>query len=392
MKIDSSDITMSSNRTYLEKYERSENLKTWVGDTRPDFEGRGTPAVPALAPENRDFILDFTENMKKQLKEDFSAQLAANSQVRGNCKTKSTGEVGSCNELEISDKDKMKIALIESMIEMLTGKKIKISSPQLKSNCADCPKCNQCAQSVAAPVVAQASTTVAAASDAPERKGWGIEYDSNEKYFESEKMSFKANGVIKTSDGAEIKFSVDLKMSRSFMQEQNISLRLGDAVQVDPLVINFAGTSTGLTETKFSFDLDSNGKEEQISFVQPGSGFLALDNNNDGVINNGSELFGPGTGNGFLELAKYDEDKNGWIDENDSIFNKLRIWIKDSEGNDALFALGQKGIGAIYLGNADGDFSLKTTSNQSLGQIEKTGIFVKEDRTVGTVQQIDLTI
>ena len=40
------------------------------------------------------------------------------------------------------------------------------------------------------------------------------------------------------------------------------------------------------------------------------------------------------TGDGFKDLAMYDEDGNGWIDENDEIFSKLLIWSKDENGND----------------------------------------------------------
>ena len=138
--------------------------------------------------------------------------------------------------------------------------------------------------------------------------------------------------------------------------------------------------------------MDSNGTADQISFAGSGSGFLALDKNSDGKINDGNELFGPQSGNGFSELGKYDSDNNGWIDENDSIFNNLRIWTKDSEGNDKLFALGEKGIGAIYLGNIDTNFKMKNQDNDSQGEIQSTGIFVKENGSVGTVQHIDLTI
>ncbi len=79
---------------------------------------------------------------------------------------------------------------------------------------------------------------------------------------------------------------------------------------------------------KLKFDLDGNGKIEEIYFPAKGSGFLAIDLNEDGIINNGFELFGPATANGFEELAKYDEDSNRWIDESNSIFLKLKIWVK----------------------------------------------------------------
>ena len=114
--------------------------------------------------------------------------------------------------------------------------------------------------------------------------------------------------------------------------------------------------------------------------------------NNDGVVNNGSELFGPQSGNGFSELAEYDGDGNGWIDENDDVYDKLRIWTKDENGNDKLLALGQKGIGAIYLGNVNTDFALKNSQNQLQGEISRTGIFLNENGSAGTIQHIDLAL
>jgi hypothetical protein len=67
----------------------------------------------------------------------------------------------------------------------------------------------------------------------------------------------------------------------------------------DPLVINFEGTAAELTERTYEFDLDSDGEADQIHFIGPNSGFLALDRDGSGTIDNGSELFGTSTGNGF---------------------------------------------------------------------------------------------
>ena len=173
-------------------------------------------------------------------------------------------------------------------------------------------------------------------------QGWGVEYEFHEAHYEKQNMSFAAQGTVKTSDGREINFNVQLNMSREFASRTDISLRAGDAVKVDPLVINFGGGVPNLTDKKFSFDLDNDGSSEQISFVTQGSGFLALDLNNDGTINNGSELFGPQSGNGFSELAEYDGDGNGWIDENDDIYDKLRIWTKDETATTSFWLLARK--------------------------------------------------
>ncbi|HHY27820.1 MAG TPA: hypothetical protein GX523_13955, partial [Desulfitobacterium dehalogenans] len=193
-------------------------------------------------------------------------------------------------------------------------------------------------------------------------------------------------------DGKTINLQLQLNMSRSFAYQNNISFRAGGAVTIDPLVINLGVSSAQLTEQKYVFDIDCDGKTELISFLAPGSGFIALDKNQDGIINDGSELFGTKSGDGFADLAVYDSDNNGWIDENDPIYSMLRIWTKNEKGEDVLFALGEIGIGAIYLGNVATNFSLKDASNQSLGEIRKTGIYLNENGTVGTLQHVDLTI
>ncbi|MBI3481030.1 MAG: hypothetical protein HY016_11860, partial [Nitrosomonadales bacterium] len=143
----------------------------------------------------------------------------------------------------------------------------------------------------------------------------------------------------------------------------------GDGIKKDPLVINFNGTSAQLTNTKFSFDLDSDG---------------------NGVIDNGSELFGTKSSNGFADLAAYDSNHDHWIDANDPIYAKLRIWSKDAAGQDTLNTLAQRNIGALYLGNAATPFGLKNASNELQGQLRSTGVYIKEDGSAGTMQQVDL--
>ncbi|MDQ1265861.1 MAG: hypothetical protein QG635_1013, partial [Bacteroidota bacterium] len=183
------------------------------------------------------------------------------------------------------------------------------------------------------------------------QSGVGIEYSSRTVEYEYEKTNFSVAGSVVTSDGKEIKFKLDLEMTREFMQETEVGFAAGDAVQKDPLVINYDGSSAELSDFGFDFDLDSDGEPDTINFPKLGSGFLSFDRNNDGIINNGSELFGAKTGNGFAELAQLDNDNNGWLDEADPVFNDLKLWTKNAAGSDSLYSLQQKSIGAIYLKN-----------------------------------------
>ena len=91
-----------------------------------------------------------------------------------------------------------------------------------------------------------------------------------------------------------------------------------------------------------------------------------------------------------MELSVYDSDGNGWIDEADPIFDKLKIWSKDEAGNDVLVGLGVRGVGAIYLGSVPTGFAIKDNENVTQGIIRSTGVFLREDGSAGTVQQVDL--
>ncbi len=210
-------------------------------------------------------------------------------------------------------------------------------------------------------------------------------------YFEEhESTGFETTGTVKCADGREISFNLSLEMSRSFAAYYE-NTRVENAVQFcDPLVINLDNNIAELSDQKFYFDLDADGVEEYISKLGKGSGYLALDKNEDGKIGDGSELFGTKSGDGFADLMIYDEDGNGWIDENDAIWDKLKIWTTDENGKDILYTLKESGVGAICLQRAATDFSMTDDYNETKGAIRSTGIFLYENGGVGTMQHLDI--
>ena len=208
-------------------------------------------------------------------------------------------------------------------------------------------------------------------------------------YMESESTSFSTTGCVRCADGREINFNLDVSMSRSFTQYTKETVE-NVATFIDPLVINLKGNIAEVSDQKFFFDLDADGEEDLISKLCEDSGYLALDKNEDGQINDGSELFGTASGNGFKDLAAFDEDANGWIDENDEIWNKLKIWVQDEQGNSKLYSLSEQGVGAICLQNVSTSFTERGTSGEVNAAIRNTGIFLYENGNVGTIQHLDM--
>ncbi len=208
--------------------------------------------------------------------------------------------------------------------------------------------------------------------------------------YESETVTFATKGTVNTADGRSLEFNVEAVMSREYVAYSGFTVRESTAL-IDPLVINLDGSPATVSDQKYYFDIDADGVEDYVSLPSAGSGMLALDRNGDGKINDGSELFGPTSGNAFAELKEFDLDGNGWIDEADAVFSALKIWSMEADGTERLISLKESGVGAICLQNASTEFSLKdAVTNATDAVIRSTGLFLFEDGTAGTVQQLDL--
>ncbi len=215
--------------------------------------------------------------------------------------------------------------------------------------------------------------------------------ETTESIREHERTDLASTGKVQTADGRTLGFTLELGMCRDYSCERK-TVTVEKAVLRDPLVINFDGKAAELSGKCFAFDLDCDGTSESIAALASGSAYLAFDANDDGRINDGSELFGTKSGNGFADLARFDLDGNRWIDENDDVFARLRIWAPDGEGQDALSTLAQRSVGALYLDSVETPFSLTDSENRLLAQVRASGVYLREDGGVGTLQQVDLAV
>lgn len=212
------------------------------------------------------------------------------------------------------------------------------------------------------------------------------------EYKKEESFSFSALGQIQTED-KNINIDLNFSYSQSFFEKYTEKINFEEISLLDPLVIKYEGSSESLEfldkEMSFKFDIDANGVEDDIPYLAQGSGFLALDINKNGLIDDGSELFGPSTNDGFSELSSYDSDNNSWIDENDDIFKDLVIWNINKEGEESLLSLYESNVGAIYLEDSDVGISINKDVKDTLAQVKSTSIFLKEDGTAGLIASLD---
>ena len=313
-------------------------------------------------------------------------------------RTKSTNRTNGSGRLEMSDQYKIKLEMIKRMFELLRQGKSLMDSGLMTSDSKNVLDLrspfyrNQDATNAEGTNNENVETELPVIGTTGSGTIWQRITATSGFYTEAESTTFATSGIVRTADGRDINFNMEVSMSRAFTASIN-SLEVESYIKTDPLMINLDTDIGSVSDQKFFFDLDADGKEDEISFAGKGSGFLALDRNGDGKINDGSELFGTKSGDGFKDLAVYDEDGNGWIDENDAIFSQLKIWTKDEDGKDKLISLKDADVGAIYLGNADTQFSLKDEDHKLNGEIKKTGIYLHESSgEVGTVNHVDLTV
>lgn len=343
MKIQDSNISMGARHYQAESRSIKESLRVWTGRDNNPQNTAPNPSPPSTG------VLTAPSSPPPQASKAKSARDSEEDYLRDNPEAR----------------------LIKSLVEHFLGRKFKFLPV------------------VPQPDTQQSATAPKALQEVNAAQEWGVEYNYQEQRMESESVAFQTKGIVKTADGQEFQFELQFQLERSYLEENSFSFSAG-SVPIDPLVVNFDGPAAQLSADRFSFDLNSDGKDESLAQLKAGSAFLVLDRNDDGKINNGRELFGPSTGQGLSELATLDSDHNDWIDENDEAYSKLRLWNPDGKGDGTMKTLAEANVGAIYLKGTQTPFDLKDESNNTLGEILDTSIYLNPDTGPGTIQQINL--
>ena len=268
MKIDSYEVNLQSSSSFVQKYEKNISASSFSKTENPELEEANDSDIK-IEPK----------------------KLVFNS------------------EADLSVEDKIKKRIIEELLSRLLQSDQKISLfPNDSSN-------NK-----------QSATNPYAQNNSE----WGFSYESTEEYYEKTTIDFNAEATIKTSNG-EFKINLNLSYSNEFYQRNETSINAYGRGE-NPFLVDMQKDGGNYDNVPgdmgFEFDVNKDKNNSDISSLQNNVSYLALDKNGNDKIDDGNELFGVNSGDGFAELSEYDEDGNNWIDENDAIFNDLRVWEK----------------------------------------------------------------
>ncbi|KAF2958392.1 hypothetical protein AS159_01420 [Thermotoga sp. Ku-13t] len=167
---------------------------------------------------------------------------------------------------QLSEKDKAKLKLIKTILEKLTGRKVKLLLLEI----------NESHESVERSDNANVQV--------------GVTYERSGCERESETVSFSTRGYVERKDGRRIEFEINFHLSRNF--EQNEFMRFIAGNLQDPLVLRLDDAPLEFSDRKLTLNINFDGVLDEMRLPR-NTGLLMLDLNENGKLDDVHELFGP---------------------------------------------------------------------------------------------------
>jgi hypothetical protein len=386
MKVLNSTVSMEGYSSHVSEQSQISSLRIW--DNKSEDKKLSLPGNSNLGDHMTlsAIGLSFAQSQEFSLSEQLVSATTVNTDVDP-LSANSNSEKSSMESL-MSEEDYLKIKLLEKLLEGLTGKKFKFKYYALKDfekalAGKDMPI--QRLNSLTSAVIKQPP------SEQPASVGWGVHFQQETTQYQKETVDFNSKGSVQTADGRSIDFQLNYHFSQEFWSSTKIDFKAGDAL-IDPLVIRLDEAPMQFSDKPIVFDLDIDGTKEAFKIPINNAGLLFLDQNGNHIADDGSELFGPQTGHGFDELKALDTDQNGWIDESDSNFNDLRIWIRSSDGSDQFLGLLEAGVGALFVSSVNTQTNLYAQNASQVGQMKMSGLYLKENGQPGLIHELDFKV
>jgi Ca2+-binding RTX toxin-like protein len=154
----------------------------------------------------------------------------------------------------------------------------------------------------------------------------------------------------------------------------------------DPIIIDLDGDGIEMIarqDNNIFFDMDGDGLKEWTGWINKDDAFLAIDENNNGIIDSIKELIGDQNTSGFTEFKNYDSNADKVFNSKDTFWTQLKVWqdlntngISEANELKTLADVGIKSIDLHYTA-----INLTAVGNE----IHETSIFERTDGTSGTI-------
>ena len=366
MHIVTGNVSLSASHSLSTSVQRTQHLEVWV-------EGqafRSRPREAGVQLSLSDLARRLAEDAEDALDE-LKDELSGAGLLPQSAQLKDAEE----EQLPVED---LRLLVLAILLETVTGHRFELIDPDdLK------------ADSEAMAQLEEVTAMQKAARQEPDgRAGWGLRIDVEEIHERHEQQRFQAHASLKTEEGRELRVDLDVLQNRFERSRRSWQLRTGDAVK-DPLVLDFAEPSTRVADDTLSVDLDQDGTLDNLHHLGSHSPYLVDDRDGDGEVTDGSELFGPQSGDGYAELRALDFDGNGFVDSADPAWERLHVWMH-FDGKSELMALSDKGVGALYVGDIEAPFRLLDAGGERKAQQQAMSFWVGEDGTAGTTRRVDV--
>jgi len=188
--------------------------------------------------------------------------------------------------------------------------------------------------------------------------------------------------------------SLDYNLSLSSERNSYSKVEVSAAALKDPLLVQFGSQGLGNIKGQKDFAINQDNILDKLPIFSGDVGYLVYDKNNNQQADDGSELFGPKTGQGFVELAQLDSNKNGFIDTEDEQFEQLFLWQPSDDNNptEQWLSLKDAKIQAISLSAINTPFDFYDKQGEIQAQLRQSSFAISESGLGRGVHQVDVRI
>jgi len=242
----------------------------------------------------------------------------------------------------------------------------------------------------------------------------GSTYDGNDAYFQNLNSYYINNALARQAIAPEwevktAQMQAQAGLSNAGLTETQRAANLGELASPlsadstvetwNPIALDFGGglatTSMNGSAVQFNVDgtdnLDANltGTKDtqylhQTAWLNKKDGFLVLDENMNGTIDNGEEMFSDSQVaagyRGVASLATFDANGDGVINATDPVFSQLGVWI-DTQGSGQMTSSSYHSLASLGVVSLNYHLGTYTKSD---GSVHEMGTLSLQAATLGT--------